>query len=277
MFDLRTVDAQPFDGPGVGELPEAFEHRGPKEAEGMRNAASEDDRLGIVGVERQHDQPSDVASELVPQRQRFGIARRPFAGLLARRAPADEETAAAIVFVVAVQIGNAADLARSGVGARVEFAVDHDAGPHARSERDARHVAAVVGLAEAADAQREAVAVVVHVHRQAEPLFEPLLEMHFAPRGDARHVIYDAPHGIHHRRHADADARHAGRYQRSDERGDVFQHLLLRTVGPAGLRKQTHDASAVHQAGTYVRAAQIHAYSHRFAGISVIRPSAKRA
>ena len=115
------------------------------------------------------------------------------------------------------------------------------------------------------------------MHRYAETLLETLLEVHLAPRGDAHDVVDDAPDGIDDRRHPDPDALHPGCHQLLDERSDVPEHLLFGTVGPAGFRQQTHDASFVHQSDTNVRAAQIHTDPHRSTEISVILPSSKRA
>ena len=107
---------QPLDGLCIGEPFQLFVHGVAEKPERMGDTPSEDDGLRIVGIERQHDQLPDMRSELLPQLQRPGIAGQgPFISLLARRAAADEKAAAAIVFVIAVQIGDAPDLP----GARV--------------------------------------------------------------------------------------------------------------------------------------------------------------
>ena len=218
-----------------------------------------------------------MAAELAPQIQRLGIARRgPVVGLLARRAAPDEKAAAAIVLVVAVQIGHSADFAGPRMLAAIELAADHHAGAHARAERDADHVAIAVRLAVTADAQREAVAVVVHADRHAEPLLEAILEIHLAPRRDIHHIIYDTPGRIDDRRHPDADAGHLRRHQRADERGDLLEYLLLGAARLAGFRKQPHDTVLLNQSDTYVRAAQIHSNNHRYYSVSMILPSVKR-
>lgn len=273
-----SAEREALDRLGVGELPETLVHRLAEEAEGVGDAAAEDDRLRIVGVERQHDQPPDMSAELAPERQRPRIARHgPFVGLLARRAVSDEEAAAAIVFVVTVQVGNTADLARSRVVAAIEPAVDHHAGADARTEGDADDVAVTVRLTEVADAQRKAVAVVVHRDGHAEALLEALLEVHLPPRGDAHDVVDDAARGIDHRGNADADALDLGRHECADERRDMFEDLLFGAIRLAGLGEQPHDPAVDNLTDPHVRSAQIHTYSHLSTAISVILPSLNRA
>lgn len=93
-------------------------------------APAENDRFGVVGIENHHHQPPDVPAEFVPQRQRRGIARQgTLVGFLARRAAAYEETAAAIVFVVAVEVRDAPDLPGARIVPAIEFAADHDPAP----------------------------------------------------------------------------------------------------------------------------------------------------
>lgn len=58
---------QSFDGLRVGELFELLVHGVAEKPERMRYAPSEDDGLRIVSIERQHDQPSDMRPELLPQ------------------------------------------------------------------------------------------------------------------------------------------------------------------------------------------------------------------
>ena len=149
-----------------------------------------------------------------------------------------------------------------GIPAAIELPADHDARADARAERHAHHVAERARLAEAADAQRKTVAVVVDMHRHAETLFEQVLEVNLAPRRDAHHIIYDSPRGVHHRRHADTDPRNLRLHKLPDKRCDMIHHLPFGTVGFAGFGKQPHDMSVFHKAGAHVRAAQIHAYSH---------------
>ena len=216
--------------------------------------------------------------ELLPQLQRPGIAgQRLLISLLARRAAADEKAAAAIVFVIAVEVGNAPDLPGPRIAAAVKFPVDHDACAHARPEGDANHVAVSVRLAETADAQRKAVAVVVYRNRHAEPLLETLLEMHLPPGGNADHVVNDSPFCVHHRRNADADTLYVGRNEPFDKRSYMVQNHLLGTIRPARLGKHPHNPTVSHQSHAHVRTAQIYSDSHRSTAISVIFPSAKRA
>ena len=104
---------EPFDRLGIRELFQLLVHRFPEKPEGMGDAPAENDRFGVVGIEDHHHQPPDMSAEFVPQRQRRGIARQgTLVGFLARRAAAYEETAAAIVFVIPVQIRDASDLPR---------------------------------------------------------------------------------------------------------------------------------------------------------------------
>ena len=132
-------------------------------------------------------------------------------------------------------------------------------------------------LAEAADAQRKAVAVVVDRNGHPEAFFETLFEMHLPPGGNADHVVDDPPLRIHHRRDTDADALDIGRDEPIDERSDMIQNLRLGTIRPARFGNHPHDPAAGHQTDAHVRATQIHSYSHRSTAISVILPSTKRA
>ena len=66
---------QALDRFGVGELPKALVHRLAEEADGVGDAAAEDDRLWIVIVERQQAQPPDSPAELPPDLTRPRSAR----------------------------------------------------------------------------------------------------------------------------------------------------------------------------------------------------------
>ena len=192
----------------------------------------------------------------MPQRQRRGIARQgTLVGFLARRAAAYEETAAAIVFVIAVEVRNAPDLPGTRIVPAIEFAADHDPCADTRAERHAHHVAICARLAEAADAQSKAIAVVVDIYGDTEPFFEQVFEVYLAPRRDAYDIVDDPARRIHDRRHADTDAGDVGGDELPDERGNLIHDLPFGAVGFAGFGEQPHDAAILHQAGAHVRAA----------------------
>ena len=109
----------------IREIPDFLPHRLTKQGIRFGDPAPEDDDRGIVGVHDHLHKLADMSAKLFHDLQGLGIATRSgYRSLFAGSAFTDEETAAAVIFIILVEIRDAADLSRPGIPPVVKMTVN---------------------------------------------------------------------------------------------------------------------------------------------------------
>ena len=218
----------------IREIPDFLPHSLTEQGICFGDRATEDDYRGIVGVHDHLDKFADMPAKLFHDLQGLGIAtscrnRCLFAGSTF----ADEETAAAVIFIILVEIRDAADLPRPGIPPAVKMTVDHERSSDSSAESHTKSFPITCSPAETGDSQCEAVAIVVHRRGNMVPVLKLFLKMDLLPGRNSYDIIDYPLVGVNDRRDSYSDSIDFRGYQLINHAVDVIQHFLLTPSGAA--------------------------------------------
>ena len=147
-----------------------------------------------------------------------------------------EETAAAVIFVILVEIRNTTNLARTGIASVIKASVYYERSSHTCAESGAESLLVGAVLAETSHTESEAVAVVIHSDIYMVPVLQNILQMDFLPGRNSNHVIDYTLFSVDNGRDSNTYPVNILSHQGVNQAEQLLQYLTLAATGQSGFR-----------------------------------------